>query len=215
LDLTGNNEDRAESGMIVLAWKRMARFEHGVARTKGRMEMRHTSTKFGALLAGAAVLALAGCQQGAKKEASEEMTLPISINAAMVGTVSHSADYIFALSNGDMPKNDHDWDLVRSAAYETMLGGKVIQLPGTGSNDANWVKDPEWKGYADQLTVLGGEAEKLVEERSTDKDKWNTLGGQLVDDCLACHMKFKPEIPSQGILHGSTERESRGVSIFS
>ena len=178
--------------------------------------MKLRSSCAGAMLAGVAAIALAGCQQKAGEAAAGnvEGQLPISINAVMVGTVSHSADYIFALSNGDFPRNDHDWDLVRSAAYETMLGGKVIQIPGTGSNDANWVTQPEWKGYADQLTVLGGEAVKLVDERSTDKAKWSALGGQLVDDCLACHMKFKPEIPSQGILHGSTERESRGISIF-
>jgi len=54
----------------------------------------------------------------------------------------------------------------------------------------------------------------LVEAKSEDVDAWRAIGDRLVQNCLACHELFKPEVPSQGILHESTERESLGVSIF-
>jgi hypothetical protein len=163
-----------------------------------------------------ALLALAGCQGGAdvSRDAAEPAKLPISINAAMISVVDHSADYIFALGNGDLPKNNHDWDLVRVASYETILSGKLIQMEGTGEKDAEWVADPGWQAMADDLTVIGQEALALAEVKSADTEKWRALGDRLVQNCLACHDAFKPEVPSQGIVHESTERESLGESIF-
>jgi hypothetical protein len=166
-------------------------------------------------------LALAGCQQAPEDSAEKApvaavapVKLPVSINAAMVGLVDHSADYIFAMGNGDLPKNDHDWDLVRSASYDMLLGGTVTQIEGTGQHDAQWVANPEWQKLAQELTVIGQDALKLTEAKSTDVVAWKAVGDRLIQNCLSCHEKFKPEVPSQGILHESTERESRGISIF-
>jgi len=164
----------------------------------------------------ALLAALSGCKEAAKVDQApaSSATLPISINAAMVSVVDHSADYIFALGNGDMPKTDHDWDLVRSASYETILAGKLIQMEGTGPNDAKWVADAGWKSMSDDLTAIGQESLVLAEARDGDEAKWRALGDRLVQNCLACHEAFKPEIPSEGVLHEATTRESRGESIF-
>jgi len=168
----------------------------------------------------APALFLAGCQQEPAAEPAEAppaagvTTLPVSLNAAMVALTSQSADYLFAPGNGDMPKNDHDWALVQNAAYETMLAGTVIQIPGTGEFDAQWVAEDDWKKLAGELTEIGGEADKLAAAKSTDQAKWREVGDKLVQNCLACHEKFKPETPSQGILHEATKRESLGESIF-
>ena len=166
-------------------------------------------------------LLLAGCQDQPAEEAasssgpSEGLTiLPVSTNAAMVALTSQSADYIFAPGNGDMPRNDADWDLVHNAAYDMMLAGKVIQVPGTGQFDAQWVAEDDWKKLSEDLTAAGSEAEKLAAEKSTDRAKWQGVGDKLVTSCLECHDKFKPDTPSQGILHGATKRESLGESIF-
>jgi len=168
----------------------------------------------------APALFLAGCQQEPAAEQAEAptaagaTTLPVSINAAMVALTSQSADYLFAPGNGDMPKNDHDWALVHNAAYETMLAGAVIQIPGTGQYDVQWVAEDDWKKLSNDLTEIGGEAEKLAAAKSTDQAQWRDVGDRLVQTCLSCHEKFKPETPSQGILHEATKRESLGESIF-
>ncbi|OYX06903.1 MAG: hypothetical protein B7Z08_13350 [Sphingomonadales bacterium 32-68-7] len=113
-----------------------------------------------------------------------------------------------------MPRDDHDWDIVRSAAYDMALAGTVLQIEGTGGQDAEWVANPEWKTMSQELTAIGQEAIALATDKSSDKAKWEALGDKLVQNCLACHAKFKPEIPSDGVLRGSTERQSRGISIF-
>ncbi len=172
--------------------------------------------------AGFLALALAGCQQQTKKEepaapppAQVGLTkMPISINATMVGMVSASADFLFAVGNGDLPKNDHDWNQVQYHAYQMILGGQIIQIPGTGEGDAAWVRHPEWKKYSRDLTDIGFKALKLAQAKNTDAKSWEEVGDNLVDNCLACHNKFKPEIPSQGILHEGTKPASEGKSIF-
>jgi cytochrome c556 len=170
-------------------------------------------------LAGIAALALAGCNNAtsdtdtATADASAP-TLPISMNAVMVSVVDSSADYIFALGNGDLPRDDHDWDTVRSATYEMILAGEVTKLEGTGGFDAEWVADAGWQQMAQDLSTIGQEALALAEAKSDDVDAWRALADRLIDNCESCHQQFKPDVPSQGILHEGTERESRGESIF-
>lgn len=163
----------------------------------------------------------AGCQQqpdtsaaSNETQAAAEQPLPISLNAAMVSLTDQASDYVFAPGNGDMPKNQHDWNLVRQAADDITLAGRVIQIPGTGQYDAQWVAEDDWKRLANEMTAVGREAEKLAEAKSTDQEKWMDVGNRLVQTCLDCHEKFKPETPSQGILHEATKRESEGKSVF-
>jgi hypothetical protein len=169
---------------------------------------------------GALSLALGGCQSASEPAAEagaaagEGITWPVSINAAMVGMIDHSADYLFALGNGDLPRNDNDWHLVRNSAYEIVLGGAVIRYPGTGPFDASWAKNPEWQRLAEELSAIGDDAVKLAEAKSADEAAWRAVGDRLIANCLECHQQFKPEIPSEGILRSSTERQSRGISIF-
>ena len=171
-------------------------------------------------IAAGLLLTLSACQQEAAEAppaaapAAGLTQLPLSTNAAMVGLVDNSADYIWALGNGDMPRDDHDWDLVRSAVYDMILGGAVMKVPGTGENDAQWTAEADWQQWSDELTKIGNDALPLVEAKSTDAEAWRALGDRLVDNCLQCHEAFKPEVPSQGVLHEATARESRGISIF-
>lgn len=130
---------------------------------------------------GLATLALGGCQQAAEAPPAEAAgdglrTLPVSINAAMVGMIDQSADYIWALGNGDMPKDDHDWDQVRGAVYDMIIGGQVSKVPGSGEFDAQWTAEPDWIRHADELTRIGQDALPLVETRSTDQEAWRAIG---------------------------------------
>ena len=185
--------------------------------------MRENTMKRLATLAAASALAfgLGACQQSDEPAAdatataaASDLTLPVSINAAMVGMIDHSADYLFALGNGDMPRNDNDWHMVSNSAYEIMLGGAVIQIPGTGEFDRQWVQEPEWIRLSEELTEIGADAVELAQAKSTDQEAWRAVGDRLIQNCNECHQVYKPEIPSEGILRGSTERQSRGISIF-
>lgn len=171
---------------------------------------------------GVCIAALAACQQAgepAAELASSDAapptpTLPVSLNAAMIGMIDPAADFVFHMGNGATPRSDLDWSHVRGAAYSTMIGGKVIQLEGTGDFDRSWVSHEEWQRLSDELTDIGQETVALAEARSTDTAAWRVQADRLIQNCLACHEMFKPEIPSEGLIRRSSEPESRGVSIF-
>jgi len=173
-----------------------------------------------AIGAGLLSLALASCNNapaddGATEAAAPALTeLPVSINATMVGLIDNSADYIWTVGNGDMPRDELDWDLVRSATYDMILGGQVMKVPGTGEFDHQWTAEENWQEWSDQLTLIGQDALPLAEAQSTDVEAWRAIGDRLIENCEGCHNAFKPELPSEGILHRSTERESRGISMF-
>jgi hypothetical protein len=178
----------------------------------------HKSKFVAAALAGAAVMVLSGCDNanpnGNNRVFVENPppTLPMSINEMMVGMVDNSSDYLFAVGNGDLPKDDADWAEVENRAYETVIAAKAMQLVGTGPNDMEWASQPEWQQLADELSAIGMEAHKLAAAKEVDG--WTELGDRLVQNCMACHEKYKPDIPTGGIFHGSSERESKGESIF-
>lgn len=164
------------------------------------------------VFAGAAVcLALAACSQGAPEAAkapvevapvaapAPAVTLPVSLNAVMVGLIDHSSDPIFDIGNGKTPKTDDQWRDVEYHAYQMAVGGKLIQLAGTGPKDAGWVAQAEWKKQADALSAVGMEALKLAQAK--DPKGFLEVGNRLVDTCNGCHREFKPEIPTMGILH--------------
>lgn len=168
-----------------------------------------------------AALALQGCAQeaaepetAAAEAAAHPGKLPVSINAAMVGLVDQSADYIWAMGNGDLPKDAHDWDQVRAASYDMILGGYVTKIPGTGEFDEQWTAEENWQQMADELTKIGEDALPLAEAQSTDVEAWRALGNRLIDNCENCHNAFKPDIPSQGIMHEEVSRDAEGVSLF-
>ncbi len=172
----------------------------------------------GAVVAGVALLALSGCQKPSTADQAPTtvtppaVKLPISLNAVMVGLVGVSSDFLFAIGNGDLPRNDHEWTLVRNHAYQMVVAGKAIQIEGTGAHDAEWIANPEWKKYADELSAIGLDAVKLADAKNSKG--WDAIGSRLVDNCEACHAAFKAAVPSQGILHESTKRESEGKSVF-
>lgn len=173
-----------------------------------------------AVVLGLISLAMASCNNAAEvddsagADAPALTELPVSTNATMVGLIDNSADYIWTVGNGDLPRNELDWDLVRSATYDMILGGQVMKIPGTGEFDQQWTAEENWQEWSDQLTLIGQDALPLAEAQSTDVEAWRAIGDRLIENCEGCHNAFKPELPSEGILHRSTERESRGISMF-
>ena len=132
------------------------------------------------------------------------LTLPISLNAVMVGAIDHASDPLFGVGNalfgsGKLPKSDDDWREVQYHAYQMILLGKVIQIPGTGPRDVEWTSKPEWKGYSETLSSVGMDMLKLAEAK--DSTGFDVLGDKLVTACEACHQAFKPDIPTMKIMH--------------
>jgi hypothetical protein len=101
--------------------------------------------------------------------------------------------------SGKAPKTDDDWLNVEYHAYEMIVSGRIMQIPGTGPKDKEWTSDPNWKSFADAITDIGFQMLQKAQAKSTDG--FVELGDALVDACEGCHKVFKPSIPTMRILH--------------
>ncbi len=171
------------------------------------MSLRKSGTA-AAVLAGA--LALGGCSPAPQEPAAgaPEATMPtppvvkspVSINAVMVRLVDHASHELWNVEReGHQPKTDADWANVEHHATQVAASGALIGLEGTGTNDRDWVSREEWQRLAKAVSDAGAAA--LTAAQAKDLTALVTANGQLVESCEACHKEFKPDLPSEGIVH--------------
>lgn len=122
--------------------------------------------------------------------------LPVSINEAMVALVDYSSEPLW-LDAYEPPTDEMGWLMAEYNAYQMALGGKVIQLAGTGPNDADWVVDPDWIRISEEMTDAGMRALRATQSRNVAE--LLLAGDDLVESCEACHKIFKPDLTSMGV----------------
>ena len=162
-------------------------------------------------LLGVGVLCLSACtgpapQQTAPPPATVEPAAPttaklnVSINEVMVALIDHAGHNLWDVEQeGRDPKNDAEWQVVQEHAVQIAAAGPAITVGGAGSRDAEWVKTPAWHLYAQRMSDAGVAA--LTAAKSKDLKALVTANGQLVDTCEQCHKEFKPDLPTEGIVH--------------
>ena len=62
-----------------------------------------------------------------------------------------------------------------------------------------WVKAPSWHTNAQRMSDAGVAA--LNAAKNKDLKALVTANGQLVESCEQCHKEFKPDLPTEGIVH--------------
>jgi hypothetical protein len=151
-----------------------------------------------ALVSALAFLTLGGCATAPEKpvvQAQPEFKGAVPINDIMVGVVDHNAHIIWNAADPKMaPKNDNDWHVLEHAATTLAASGNMVLIPGPPKDDQEWVKDPEWRKQAQNLTNAGLKAIMAVDHR--DQKALEAAGDDLVVTCEECHKKFKPALPA-------------------
>jgi cytochrome c556 len=73
----------------------------------------------------------------------------------------------------------------------------LIARAGTGKNDRQWVSKADWQAWARdvQKTALVIRAAAKTE----DQTKFSAAADHLTEVCQACHTKYRPEAPSDGV----------------
>jgi hypothetical protein len=151
---------------------------------------------------GTMAVLLAGCSAAPEKAATPapapsqpEFRGMVTINDVMVSVVDHNAHIIWnAADPKRKPKTDADWHVLEHAATTLAASGNMILIPGAPKDDHEWVKDPEWRKYAQDLADAGAYALQAVDSRN--QAGVEKAGDDLVVTCEACHKKFKPAIPA-------------------
>ena len=140
-------------------------------------------------------LTLVACSP-ASEQSAVEPRLPISINEVMASLINHSADPIWVAAWRN-PQSDDDWRELEHLSRQLQVGGALLSIPGTGPADRVWTDNAKWRGYADQLSAAAARAGNAA--RSKDVALISRAGDEIVDVCEACHIDFKPALPTMNI----------------
>jgi hypothetical protein len=164
------------------------------------------------LFIGVSALLVYGCntsveQPQAVQQASSQapaVSPVVSVNALMVALVDHASHELWNVEKeGRAPKNDAEWREVEHHAIQLAGSGTLIALGGTGQADPGWAQSPDWKKYAQQLNDAG--LAGLSAARGKNLEGLVKANGELVEACESCHKQFKPDLPTEGILHPHVE----------
>jgi len=134
----------------------------------------------------------------AQSNEAGSVPLKTSINALMVALVDHAAHEIWEAGSAER-LTGRDWQIVEQHALQLVASGALISLAGTGPQDATWVTTPAWQDWARKLTD-GGLA-TLAAVQKSDQRALHAAGQAIVDTCFGCHDMFKPDAPTEGLLH--------------
>jgi cytochrome c556 len=139
--------------------------------------------------------------QPATEAAAPPLRSPVSINAEMVTIVDHAGHQLWNVEGpGNAPKTDAAWANVEEHATQLAAAGALISLAGAGINDVVWTNSAGWQKWSRALSDAGVAALKAAQEKNMDA--LVAANGKLVETCEGCHKEFKPELPSEGIVHG-------------
>jgi cytochrome c556 len=132
--------------------------------------------------------------------ASPPLRSPVSINAEMVTIVDHAGHQLWEAERpGNAPKTDAAWANLEEHATQLAAAGALVSLAGTGTNDIVWTDSAGWQKWSRALSDAGLAALKASQDRNMDA--LVAANGQLVEACEGCHKQFKPQLPSEGIVH--------------
>ena len=124
----------------------------------------------------------------------------ISINAVMVALVDHAGHTLWEAERPNQaPKSDGDWRQLSEHAVQLSAAAAAISVGGTGPSDPVWVRSAQWKEFAQKMSDAGLAASTAA--RNKDITALVSANGQLVESCESCHKVFKPELPTEGIVH--------------
>lgn len=152
-----------------------------------------------------AALALSACERPAPANppastapaAAQPVLLSQSIDAIMVAVIDFAADGIWRPAASETPLTDAQWLLVQQDAVAISAAATLITLPGTGINDAAWVKAEDWRRWATEMRELGDEAR--IAAQTKDQAQLALVGDRLIEVCQACHNTYKPGLPTMGV----------------
>jgi len=168
-------------------------------------------------VAGTAVF-LAGCTANVEKQAAPAAPVAatpaqpvfkpaVSINELMVRWTDNAAHVLWDVEKkGLAPKNEPDWLELEDHATQLAAAGSLIQMGGTGQADAGWVQQVGWKTNAQAMTSAA--LAQLSAAKARNLDGLIKANGDLVSACEGCHKAFKPELPSEGVVHQRPHSES-------
>jgi cytochrome c' len=127
---------------------------------------------------------------------SRPLPLPVSLLDVTRASIEISADGIWAVEFADK-LSANDWQLADQDAVNLIAATTLLASAGTGKNDAKWVANPDWQTWVRDLETTALQIRSAV--KGMDQKKMAAAADHLQEICEACHAKYRPQAPSDGL----------------
>jgi len=101
----------------------------------------------------------------------------------MIDIIYPTSDAIFYVDR-EPPKNQHDWDVLRTEALTLAESGNLLMMEGRARDQKNWIMESK------MLIDIGGKAYKAAQAK--DLDGILALNDSLNAACVVCHYQYRP-----------------------
>ncbi len=122
--------------------------------------------------------------------------LPVSLLEVMRASVEVPADGIWAAEGSDK-LSEEEWQLADQDALNLILAAALIAHAGTGKKDAKWVATADWQTWVRDMEKTAREIRAAV--KAKNQKKMADAADHLQEICEACHTKYRPKAPSDGV----------------
>lgn len=148
----------------------------------------------------AGLIAVSGSTLTLAQQSDDPDFVPLatSVNALMVALVDHAAHEIWEAASA-VTLTGRDWQTVEQHATQLVAAGTLVSIGGTGREDRNWAMTDDWQAWSRALSEGGLAALAAVED--TDQRALQAAGELIIDACFGCHDRFKPDAPTEGLMH--------------
>lgn len=135
------------------------------------------------------------------------VTPQLSFNALMVTMIDNAGHVLWdAEKEGFKPKNDADWLEIEDHAIQLAAASTLIQIGGTGPTDRVWAQDPKWRIDAQKMGQAAMAANAAAKQKNLEA--LVAANSTLVESCESCHKAFKPDLPTEGVVHQRPHSET-------
>jgi Cytochrome C' len=121
---------------------------------------------------------------------------PLSILEVMRAAIEIPADGLWA-AQGAEKLSDEDWLLVDQDSIQLIAATSLVARGGNGKNDAKWAANADWRAWTRDMQKTALELRATA--KSKDAAKLATAADHLQEVCSACHAKYRPTEPSDGV----------------
>jgi Cytochrome C' len=122
--------------------------------------------------------------------------LPISVAELMRASIEVPADGIWA-AEGSEKLSDEEWQLADQDSVNLVAATQLMSKAGTGKQDAKWVSAADWQTWSREMQKTALQIRGAAKEM--DQKKLAAAGDRLQELCEACHTKYRPQTPTDGI----------------
>jgi hypothetical protein len=122
--------------------------------------------------------------------------LPISVADLMRASIEVPADGIWA-AEGSEKLSDEEWQLADQDSVNLVAATQLMSKAGTGKQDAKWVSAADWQTWSREMQKTALQIRGAA--KGMDQKKLAAAADRLQELCEACHTKYRPQTPTDGI----------------